>query len=76
MRKNIVFIAIVLSIAVLLYMLSRKEFVLIPADERHIGINLKEECFGCHGPDKISPLKKEHPPKDQCFECHKRAKNN
>jgi hypothetical protein len=74
MKKNIVFIVIVLSIAALLYLLSRKEFVRIPADEQHIGVNLKEGCLECHGPGKISPLKKEHPPKDQCFECHKRAK--
>jgi hypothetical protein len=74
MRNNIFFVAIVLFIATLLYTLSRKEFLPIPADEQHIRINVKEKCLECHDRDRIAPLKKEHPPKDQCFECHKLAK--
>jgi hypothetical protein len=74
MKKNILFIVIALSIIASLYLVSRKQFVPIPADEQHIGVTVKEECLKCHGPGKISPLKKDHPPKDQCFECHKRAK--
>ncbi|MBI5056170.1 MAG: hypothetical protein HZB61_06110 [Nitrospirae bacterium] len=74
MRKNASFIAIFFFVAVLLYMLSRKEFAPIPADERHVSVTAKERCLDCHAKDKEAPLKKEHPPKDQCFECHKRAK--
>ncbi|MBI4848154.1 MAG: hypothetical protein HY808_06185 [Nitrospirae bacterium] len=74
MRKNASFIAIFFFVAVLLYMLSRKEFSPIPADEKHVNVTVKERCLDCHAKDKESPLKKEHPPKDQCFECHKRAK--
>ncbi|MBI5408177.1 MAG: hypothetical protein HZA14_02285, partial [Nitrospirae bacterium] len=71
MRKNGIFIAIILFIVTLLYMGSRKEFVPIPADKKHINITDKKICLDCHAPDKEAPLKKEHPPKDQCFECHK-----
>ncbi len=74
MKKNLIFVAIVLFIATLLYTLSRKEFSPIPADEQHVRINVKEKCLECHAQDRIAPLKKEHPPKDQCFECHKMAK--
>jgi hypothetical protein len=72
MKKSIVFAALVLFVITLLYMLSRKEFARIPADEAHFNITEKTKCLECHAPGLESPLKKEHPPKDQCFECHKR----
>jgi hypothetical protein len=74
MRKNIVFLLLALFIVTLLYMFSRKEFPPIPSDSRHMNITDKILCLDCHGPDKAFPLKKSHPPKDQCFECHKMAK--
>jgi hypothetical protein len=73
MKKSIVFAAVVLFVIALLYMLSRKEFAQIPADEKHINITEKMKCLECHAPGGEIPLKKEHPPKDQCFECHKRS---
>lgn len=73
MNKSIIFAAAVLLVVILLYMLSSEEFVQIPADEKHINVTEKIKCLECHAPERESPLKKEHPPKDQCFECHKRS---
>ena len=74
MRKSFIFIAVILTVVTLLYMLSRKEFAQIPFDSKHMNITDKKLCLDCHAPDKAFPLKKSHPPKDQCFECHKMAK--
>jgi hypothetical protein len=32
---------------------------------------LRESCVICHAPGKQAPLKDTHPPKDECFTCHK-----
>ncbi len=72
MKKSIIFAAFILFVVTLLYMLSRGEFARIPADQAHINITETAKCLECHAPDRESPLKKEHPPKDQCFECHKK----
>ena len=74
MKKNIIFIAIIILIATILYMLSAKKIVTIPADERHVTIGEEKMCLDCHGQGKENQLKKNHPPKDQCFKCHKRGK--
>lgn len=74
MRKNIIFLAIVILIAALLYSLSTKKVVQIPSDEKHANVVEEKICFDCHAEDKGNPLKKNHPPKYQCFKCHKRQK--
>lgn len=71
MKKNIIFAAIVAAIVGLLYILSLETVVPIPQDENHIGIDEEIQCFDCHGEGEEFQRKKEHPPKDQCFECHK-----
>ncbi|RJQ49520.1 MAG: hypothetical protein C4538_02110 [Nitrospiraceae bacterium] len=74
--KNIIFTAIVLSVFITLYALSTKNVVPLPPDDNHAGIMEQKMCFDCHGPDKETPLSKKHPPKYECFKCHKTAKSN
>lgn len=70
------FAAMVLLVIVLLYSLSTKDFALIPADEDHLRITEEKMCLSCHAVDRENPLNEEHPPKDQCLECHERAEKN
>ncbi|MFA5354996.1 MAG: hypothetical protein WC291_12270 [Thermodesulfovibrionales bacterium] len=71
MKKTIGFVIFVLAIVGLLYSISGKKFPRIPDNPIHKGIASEEVCMSCHGPDKEQPLKKEHPPKFECFKCHK-----
>lgn len=73
MTKNIIFAAVVIALVAFLYFLSSKPVVPIPADDSHISIQEETACFECHGEGKEYARKKDHPPKDQCFKCHKRA---
>ncbi len=71
MKKSIGFVIFVLVVVGLLYSISGKKFPRIPDDPRHRGIASEEACMGCHGQGKESPLKQNHPPKFECFKCHK-----
>lgn len=71
MKKNIIFAAVIICVVGLLYILSLETVVPIPPDENHLGIEEELKCFDCHGAGKEYERKKEHPPKDMCFECHK-----
>jgi hypothetical protein len=72
-KRDIYFAAIILVLVAVLYVLSisGKKPPAIPPDTVHVAAATKEDCLGCHAEGKSSPLRKEHPPKDQCFECHK-----
>jgi hypothetical protein len=74
MKKHIFYLTLILLVPLTLYILSLKTVVPIPPDDNHAGITEVKGCFECHGDDKVSPRKKTHPPKDQCFNCHKAAK--
>ncbi len=76
MKKNILFLALILLVPIILYILSLETVVPIPPDDNHIGITEEKKCFDCHGEDEAHPLKKAHPPKYECFKCHKIAKAN
>lgn len=43
----------------------------IPRDALHEGRRTIEDCALCHAQGEQAPLKKDHPPKEQCFLCHK-----
>jgi hypothetical protein len=43
----------------------------IPADNMHLVITTQGACATCHAPGKQSPLKANHPLKEQCLICHK-----
>jgi hypothetical protein len=65
-------IAAVLVVLGLLFLSSRgRNPPLIPSDVQHKGLTKEEECTTCHAPRGTSPLKEGHPPKEQCFICHK-----
>ncbi|MEN8263079.1 MAG: hypothetical protein ABFR82_06410 [Nitrospirota bacterium] len=73
MKKNVVFAAVIIFVVALLYALSLDEYIPIPNDEEHIGLNKEEECTPCHGEDSGTPLSKEHPPKYSCLKCHEKG---
>ncbi len=62
-------------VAVLLFISSTgKKAPSIPLDKIHHTIMIQESCVTCHAPGKQAPLKDTHPPKEQCFICHKAGK--
>jgi len=73
MKKNILYLALILIVPITLYFLSLETVIPTPSDDNHMGLTEENECFECHGDDKDYPRKKDHPPKDQCFKCHKPA---
>lgn len=75
MKKNIIVLVLILIVPVLFYILSLETVIPIPDDDAHAGINEESMCFDCHGEDKKHARKKDHPPKDRCFKCHKHAED-
>jgi hypothetical protein len=71
MKKNIIFLVLILLVPMLLYILSLETVIPIPLDENHLKITEEQVCFNCHGEGEEYALKKEHPPKYECFKCHK-----
>jgi len=74
MKNTLMFLAFVLIVLGLLLVVSGKRVPppLIPADSTHIGAGDNvTACTGCHGPGKEAQLKAKHPPKYDCFKCHK-----
>jgi hypothetical protein len=71
-KSAIGFIVFVLIVIGLLFTFSMKEFPLIPDDAFHRGIQDAAVCMECHGPGKRYEMKKTHPPKFECFKCHKK----
>lgn len=57
-----------------LFSISGKKYPQMPADENHLGKTDLSACTECHGPGKILPQKPEHPPKSECFKCHKQKR--
>ncbi len=76
MKNTLIFIVFVLVVLGLLYAISGKRVPppLIPADAVHSGPADPPACLECHGPGKEAPRKAKHPPKQECFKCHKAAK--
>ncbi len=75
MIKHISYFALICVVPLILYILSLETVIPIPPDESHIGLTKDIECFECHGEGEEYARKKEHPPKDMCFQCHKFVKN-
>jgi hypothetical protein len=71
MKKNIMFLFTILGILLILFAVSRKEFTPIPDDPDHTSISDISSCNECHGPEGEHPMKESHPPKYECFKCHK-----
>ncbi len=73
MKSTIWFIIFVLLIVGLLFSISGKRYPRIPDDVIHkdIAFNNTAACLECHGAGKKNALKNTHPPKFECFKCHK-----
>jgi hypothetical protein len=74
--KNALFPVIAaVALVVCLFILSSlgKKPPVIPHDAVHEGSTTQESCAACHAPGKSSPLKRSHPPKEQCLLCHIRS---
>lgn len=74
MIKKIFYLILILLVPLTLYLLSLQTVLPIPSDDSHTGIKEEQRCFECHGDDREFPRKKTHPPKDECFKCHKIVK--
>ena len=73
MKSTIGFIIFVLLTVGLLFSISGKRYPRIPADviHRDIAVNNNAACLECHGAGKKYAVKNTHPPKFECFDCHK-----
>ena len=65
------FIIFVLVVLALFFSISGRKYPQIPADDKHKGIIDTLACIECHGPGKQYQRKPSHPPKTECFKCHK-----
>ena len=70
LRSFFTFAVLVLLIVGLLLLLSGEKAPSIPDDSFHEGLDFDVQCGECHTPDGEAPLRDEHPPKEQCLECH------
>jgi hypothetical protein len=69
------FIIFVMIVVGFLFLLPGKQYAPIPDDGLHKAAGDVAACMKCHGPGKKNELKKTHPPKYECFKCHKRGKS-
>jgi len=70
-KYTAVFIVFVLLVIGVLYFLSGGEYSKIPLDADHAGITDTAVCMQCHGPQGKNAMKDSHPPKYECFKCHR-----
>lgn len=71
MKTTLIFVAFVIAVLLTLFLISDKRSPRIPVNDLHKVITDNIACTGCHAPGKHAPLKKDHPPKEQCLLCHK-----
>ena len=72
MKNTFTFVAFALVVLLALFFLSSvRKSPLIPSDDLHKPVTTNAACAECHAPGKQAPLKQEHPPKEQCLNCHK-----
>jgi cytochrome c553 len=74
MKNNIIFVLFILVVVGFFFSISGKKYPQIPANEAHQEITEITACMKCHGPDGVNPRKPSHPPKDDCFKCHKKKR--
>ena len=70
MMKSILYLLLILTVPLTLYILSLETVSPTPYDEEHINAKTVQECLECHGEGMEYPRLEDHPPKDQCFKCH------
>lgn len=74
MKKGVIFIIFILAVLGILFSISDKKFPRIPDDDSHRAVTIPAECMKCHGTDAEHYKKSSHPPKFECFKCHKPGK--
>jgi len=76
MKSTLILILVASAIIAVLFFISLtgKKAPNIPSDNIHLALRMQEDCIICHAPGKQAPLKDTHPPKEQCFICHKTSK--
>ncbi|MDA8078540.1 MAG: hypothetical protein M0Z79_06325 [Nitrospiraceae bacterium] len=74
MKNTVIFVVFMLVVVGFLYSISGKRYSQIPSDARHRVADEAALCMECHGQGNPDALKKEHPPKYECFTCHKRSR--
>lgn len=74
MKKGIIFVIFILTVLGILFLISGKKYPRIPSDTSHISVTIPAECMKCHGTDAEHYIKTSHPPKFECFKCHKPEK--
>jgi cytochrome c553 len=74
-RNTLIFVAFVAFVLGFLFSISGERSNRIPDNEKHSNLSSVEFCMGCHGPDREFARGPEHPPKDDCFLCHKTKRN-
>ena len=70
MKNTLFFIFFVLVIVGILYFISGKKYPQMPSNLIHSSTTV-DMCNKCHGPKGKFPKKPAHPPKVECFKCHK-----
>lgn len=72
-QKNLVFFSGVTLVVGTLTVLSMQGTPRprVPLDDIHPRPLALDRCRECHAPGQDAPLPEQHPPKDQCLECHR-----
>ena len=78
MKSTIGFIIFVLMIVLVLHAISGNRYSQIPGDDIHkpLEVSNSAACMACHGFGKKAALKETHPPKFDCFKCHKATRKS
>ncbi len=73
-HKNLLFVLGVLAVFGFFWAISGEKMHQIPIDDDHIKVIDIAVCKECHIPEGETLVTAEHPPKFECFKCHKRSR--
>jgi hypothetical protein len=75
-HKNLLFVLAILAVFGFFWAISGERMHQIPPDEDHIAVTDIAVCKGCHIPEGEILVSENHPPKFECFKCHKRKRSS
>lgn len=76
LHKNLLFVLGMLAVLGFFLAISGDRAHQIPDDEDHVWISDILICQECHIPEDKMLITENHPPKFECFKCHKRKKES